>query len=161
MVATTWASVACKLNLLNKSYGENDEGDYDFYSVFELTYGDVKPGGTSGSAVLWGGRQTRSSNVAGAWGHQMSASLSEDRKTLLVRITNVNERLGGWHENTKVSEERLSVCDLLVKAGVLTSEEIQDLRDGGVAKDDDYVPAVASVEQGSTWRLHHDPFQAS
>ena len=89
----------------------------------------------------------------------MSASLSEDGKTLLVRITNVDESLFERHENTKGSEERLSVFDLLVEAGALTREEIQDLRDGGVAKDDDYVPAVAFVEQGSTWRLHHDPWR--
>ena len=60
MVVTTWASVALKLDLLNKSYGEIDDGDYDFHSVFELTY--------DAGTVLWRGKQTRSSNLGGAWG---------------------------------------------------------------------------------------------
>ena len=33
-----WDKVASKITLRNVSYGENDEGDYDFYSKFELRY---------------------------------------------------------------------------------------------------------------------------
>jgi hypothetical protein len=144
--APVWGEVAAKLTLADKSYGENDEGDYDYYSIFELQYG--------GQSV-WLRRERRSSNVSGAWGSQLNATLSPDGRTLLVRVTNVRESIGR-SENTKGSEERLSVFDLLVKAGVLTEEETTACR-GSVAAAADITPS-SQPELGSTWQLHNDPF---
>ena len=39
---TTWNGVAGKLKLVNGSYGETDEGDYDYYTKFELSYKGAK-----------------------------------------------------------------------------------------------------------------------
>ena len=141
-----WGAVAAKLTLADKSYGENDEGDYDYYSIFELQYG---------GRSVWRRRERRSSNVSGAWGKQLKATLSPDGTTLLVRVTNVRESIGR-SENTKGSEERLSVFDLLVKAGVLTEEETTACR-GSVAAAADFAPS-SQPELRSTWQLHNDPF---
>ena len=121
-----WEAVAAKLTLADKSYGENDEGDYDYYSIFELQY--------DGQSV-WRRRERRSSNISGAWGKELKAPLSPDGTPLLVCDTNVRESIGR-SENTKGSEERLSVFDLLVKAGVLTEEETTACR-GSVAASKD------------------------
>lgn len=147
----TWEAVAAKLSLVNKSYGESDEGDYDYYSIFQLEYD---------GATIWTGRESRSSNVSGAWGSQINANLSGDKKTLLVRVTNVNERLGGGGvqtENTKSQEQLLSVFDLLKENGALTDAELSNLKALEVNKDEAYAPATAG-EQGSTWQLHSGPF---
>mmetsp|Transcript_20237 Transcript_20237/g.43218 ORF Transcript_20237/g.43218 Transcript_20237/m.43218 type:complete len:153 (-) Transcript_20237:31-489(-) len=152
MASLLWDTIAAKLKLLNKSYGENDEGDYDYYSIFQLEY--------NGTQVVWKGGECRSSNVSMAWGAQMTAELSPDCKTLLVRVTNVEESIGS-SKNTRGREERLSVFDLLKEKGVLTEEELTALEGVATGKDEGYEPAAPPKEKGSTWQLHSDPFATS
>jgi hypothetical protein len=60
--AAVWAAIAAKLRLTDDSYGENDEGDYDYYSCFHLRYADH---------IVWSAREHRGSNVSCAWGKQV------------------------------------------------------------------------------------------
>jgi hypothetical protein len=147
--AAGWAAVAAKLKLVDSSYGENDEGDYDYYSQFRLEYAGTQ---------VWSISAHRGSNVSCAWGKQATAQLSPDCQTLLVRITDVKESLGGGVANTKGGEERLSVYDLLKGQGWLTPKELALLKDGQTGAGDSFEPTTRPVEKGSTWQLHSDPF---
>ena len=147
---TPWLAVASKLTLVNDSYGENDEGDYDYYSIFHLDYAGTR---------LWSVREHRGSNVSYAWGKQVTAQLSPDCKTLLVRVTNVQESVGGA-ANTQGGEERLSVFGALKAKGCLTTEELAVLQGADAGADGSFEPTTQPGEQGSTWQLHSDPFAA-
>ena len=147
-----WAAVASKLKLVDDSYGENDEGDYDYYSIFHLDYAGTR---------VWSDCQHRGSNVSCAWGKQVTAQLSPDCKTLLVRVTNVKESLGNAPANTQGGEERLSVFELLKGKGCLTMEELHVLQCADIGADDTFEPDGGPREKGSTWQLHSDPFDAN
>jgi hypothetical protein len=90
----------------------------------------------------------------------VAAQLSADRKTILVRVTNVKESLGGGTANTKGEEQRLSVFDLLKGEGVLTEHELASLESADTGEDNGwlYWAIARSQEKGSTWQLHSDPF---
>ena len=144
----SWKEISSGLKLLDRSYGENDEGDYDYYSKFELLF--------KGNSV-WSAQAMRSSNIGGAWGSQMSASMSADKTTILTRLTNVNESIGS-SKNTRGGEERVNVLQLLKKKNALTNDELAALEGAsGATKTDANFTGHAS-ERGSTWQLHNNPW---
>ena len=75
-----------------------------------------------------------------------------------MRVTDVNERVGGRTANTKGGEKRLSVFGLLRSGGVLSEPELASLSGADNAKDEAFEPNTKPQEKGSTWQLHSDPF---
>lgn len=144
--------IAPLVELKDKSYGENDEGDYDYYSRFELLF---KRKGDEAPVVLWSGSCHRGSNVSCAWGQQMRARLSPDKKELHVQVTDVKESIGNA-QNERGKEEFVNVPQELLQRGLLTAKQFEDAKKNSTT--------VASAPPsgfaiGATWQLHSDPWK--
>ena len=76
-----------RVTIVDKSYGENDEGDYDYYTIHHVMYADADADGATGETYkIHQVRSCASSNIGGAWGSEHTAALADGGKTLKVPI---------------------------------------------------------------------------
>mmetsp|Transcript_25590 Transcript_25590/g.51639 ORF Transcript_25590/g.51639 Transcript_25590/m.51639 type:complete len:163 (-) Transcript_25590:61-549(-) len=151
--SSSWQlEIAPLVELKDNSFGENDEGDYDYYSKFELVFnrkGDDP-------VVIWSGGCHRGSNVSCAWGAQMRARLSPDAKQLHVQVTDVKESISDA-QNTRGKEEFVNVPKELLERGLITTAHFADAQTTSTG--DGIAPAPSDVGKGASWQLHSDPWK--
>ena len=88
-----------------ESRSENDEGDYDSYTTSILTYGGHE---------IWRKATASHSNIGGAWGSEHTAVLSENKRTLVVTVSEVGGTVASGGRNATAEEpETLDVESLV------------------------------------------------